>query len=84
MIVSLLAAIVLMADTPAAAPPAAPPVSAKKKLTKEGMVCRNEAVLGSKLPRRVCSTPEQDAARKAADRELAEYMQHSTRLPPSN
>jgi hypothetical protein len=87
MIVSLLAAVTLMADTPAAASaaaPAAPPGSDQKKLAKKGMLCRNEPVLGSKLPKRVCYTPEQAEERRAADRELTEYMQHSSRLPPSN
>jgi hypothetical protein len=91
MILSMLAAVVLMADTPAAAaaaeaapPPAAPPVSSRQKLTKQGMVCRNQPVLGSKMPKKVCTTPQEDAERKANDRELADYIQRSTRAPASN
>ena len=95
MILSLLAAAVLMADTPAAADaaqaapaqasaPAAPPGSDRKQLAKKGMVCHNEAVLGSKMPKRVCMTPEQAAERKQADRELTEQLQHSTRVSSGN
>jgi hypothetical protein len=83
MIVALLASVALLAEAvPAAQPtePAAPPVSGKQKLSKKGMICRNESVIGSKLPRRVCLTPEQDAERRQQDRELTEYMQHSTRV----
>jgi hypothetical protein len=90
MILSMLAAVVLMADTPAAAQateaaaPAAPAVSERKKLTKQGMICRSQPVLGSKLPKKVCTTPQEDAERKAADRELAEFMQQTTRAPSGN
>jgi hypothetical protein len=81
MIVPLLAAVMLFADaSSAAAAPPAPAPAGKVKLTKTGMICRNEAVIGSKLPKRVCLTPEEDAARRARDRELTEYMQHSTRV----
>jgi hypothetical protein len=82
MIAHLLAAVMLFADAAAAVPepPALAPMAAKPKLTKIGMICRNESVIGSKLPKRVCLTPEEDAARKARDRELTEYMQHSTRV----
>jgi hypothetical protein len=87
MLVSMLAAVVLMADTPAAAPadpPAAPPVSARKKLTREGMICRNEPVLGSKMPKRVCMTASEAAERQKADRELTERIQSSTRAATGN
>jgi hypothetical protein len=91
MLVSMLAAVVLMADTPAAAEapaqpaaPAAPPVSKRKQLAKKGMICHNEPVLGSKLPKRVCYTPEQAEERKALDRELTEYLQHSTHVASGN
>jgi hypothetical protein len=90
MLVSMLAAVVLMADTPAAAEapaqpaPAAPPVSKRKQLAKKGMLCHNEPVLGSKLPKRVCYTPEQAEERKALDRELTEYLQHSTHVASGN
>jgi hypothetical protein len=83
MIVALLASVVLLAEAAPAAQPAEPdrpPVSGKQKLAKQGMICRNESVIGSKLPRRVCLTPEEDARRRQQDRELTEYMQHSTRV----
>jgi hypothetical protein len=91
MLVTMLAAVVLMADTPAAAEatsqpaaPAAPPVSARKKLTREGMICRNEPVLGSKMPKRVCMTASEAAERQKADRELTERIQASTRAATGN
>ena len=79
MISAILAAAILLAETtPAAAGshPAATPVAAPgPKVNKDGMICHTEEVLGSRIPTRVCMTPEQEAQRRQQDREMTEHMQ---------
>jgi hypothetical protein len=86
MISSVLAAALLMAQAapdaagaqvPMAAAPAAPaPVAAKgPKVNKDGLVCHTEEVLGSRIPKRICFTPEQLADRKQQDQETLERLQ---------
>jgi hypothetical protein len=87
MIIALFAATVLMADSttamqtaPAAAgaqPPAAAATeqTAKPKAQANALICRNEPVLGSRLPTKRCRTTEQMAAQKQEDQANLEKMQ---------
>lgn len=88
MILALLAASVLMADstialqaTPAPtgaqaqATAATAEQSAKTKPSGNTLVCRNEPVLGSRLPTKRCRTTEQMAAQKQEDQANLEKMQ---------
>ena len=85
MIIALLAATVLMADsttalqtTPAptgAQAQAAVEQNAKPKAAGNTLVCKNEPVLGSRLPTRRCRTTEQMAAQKQEDQANLEKMQ---------
>jgi hypothetical protein len=72
MIVAVVGALVLALQAtapvePAAAPPAATaPAPAPKPDDSQKIVCRNETVLGSIIPKRVCLTQANwDAARQA-------------------
>ena len=87
MIIALFAATVLMADsttalqaaTNAAQPQAAAEQNAKP--TKQGsnaLVCRNEPVLGSRLPTKRCRTTEQMAAQKQEDQANLDKMQRTS------
>ena len=83
MILALLAATVLMADVvsapqPTATPPAAgvqPTAKVDRRVNKLGLICRNEAVLGSRFPKKVCFTPEALAERTREDRANLELDQ---------
>ena len=82
MIGVLFAAAVLLAETtPAAADnpaDAAPPAAVKAppvKVNKDGKVCHTEEVLGSRIPKRVCFTPEEEADRAQQDRLNLQHMQ---------
>ena len=76
MITIIFAAAALLAEvTPAAPPPAAPPAAAATpvakpdpRVNKLGLICRNEAVLGSRFPKKVCFTPADLAVRTQDDR----------------
>jgi hypothetical protein len=65
----------------AAQPPAATPPQAKQMIVQDkaaedaddqkGIFCSTEKTLGSNIPRRVCTTPEQrEARRKASEADL--------------
>jgi hypothetical protein len=89
MIIALLAATVLMADsTPAmqAAPTttAAPnaqatsataPENAKPKKEGSALICRNEPTLGTRLPTKKCRTAEQIAQQRLEDQADLDKMQ---------
>ena len=87
MIIALLAATVLMADsTPAlqaattAAQPQAVATTAEqntkpKKPASNALVCKNEPVLGSRLPTKRCRTTEQMAAQQQEDQANLEKAQ---------
>jgi hypothetical protein len=88
MILAILAATVLMADSTTAmqtapAPAGAQPPAAAateqtakpKKQANNTLVCRNEPVLGSRLPTKRCRTTEQMAAQKQEDQANLEKMQ---------
>jgi hypothetical protein len=42
---------------------------------KDGLICRKEAVLGSRMKTKVCETPEQARQRVADDRDMVEKAQ---------
>jgi hypothetical protein len=86
MMIALLAATVLMADSAAAlqaAPAAAAPTPAAtatpnaKPAQADGnkLVCRNEPTLGSRLPTKKCSTAAEIAQRRLEDRANLEKLQ---------
>jgi hypothetical protein len=80
MISLVLAAALFAAAEPAAAPAAAaaPAKSAKaEKANKDGMICRKEAVIGSRMKTRTCMTQEQWDARAVEDRDLVEQAQRN-------
>lgn len=91
MIIALFAATVLMADsttalqaasttTTAAQPQAvtATEQNAKpKKPASNALVCRNEPVLGSRLPTKRCRTQEQMAAQQQQDQADLDKMQRT-------
>ena len=82
--ISLVLAAVLMAGAPAAADaaPAAAPAKAAKAETpnKDGLVCRKEPVLGSRMKTRVCLTQAEWDQRQAQDREMLEQAQRGKPL----
>ncbi|MEW5688324.1 MAG: hypothetical protein AB1942_25685 [Pseudomonadota bacterium] len=83
MISLVLAAALFAAAEPAAAPAAAatPTKSAKvEKPNKDGMICRKEAVIGSRMKARTCMTQDQWDARAAEDRDLVEQAQRNKPL----
>ena len=81
MIIALFAATVLMADSTTAlqAVPAQAQATAeqtaKPKAQANALICRNEPVLGSRLPTKRCRTTEQMAAQKQEDQANLEKMQ---------
>jgi len=85
MISMMLAVALLLADAaaqPAAAEPAGAEQAAKKaKTNKDGLICKNEPVLGSRMKTKLCMTAEQWEERKASDRETLERQQ---RINPPN
>jgi hypothetical protein len=93
MIIALFAATVLMADSTTAlqaasttttnaaqtqAVAATAEANAKpKKQANNALVCRNEPVLGSRLPTKRCRTPEQMAAQQQQDQADLDKMQRT-------
>lgn len=53
-----------------------------ESVARTGLVCRNEMVTGTRLPRRVCTTAKQRSESAKAARGVAEHMQR--RGFPSN
>ena len=58
----------------AAAAPAAEQTSPSAKPGKNGKVCKNEDVTGSRMKKRICQTPEQWEARERAAREMVREL----------
>jgi hypothetical protein len=86
MFVALMFATALMAETPKdtpaqAAQTAAAPAKTAKVDNKDGVVCKNEAVIGSKMPKRTCYNKAQMDAKAASDRDELDHMQRSVQLP---
>ena len=84
MISALFAAAILLAETtPAAAPaamPAAPQATADgapavAKVKRDDMLCKQEEVLGTRIPKKVCYTRAEQEARSQQDRQNVERMQ---------
>ncbi len=49
------------------------------KENTEGLICKSEKVLGSKIPKKVCRTPEQMEAEMLATQDAARRMRTSGR-----
>ena len=91
MILALLAATVLMADSttamqaaPAVSSPAtqgaaatAPDNAKPKKQANTGLICRNEPTLGTRLPTKKCRTAEQIAQQRQEDQANLDKMQRT-------
>lgn len=79
MISLVLAAALFAAAEPAAAPAVAPPAKAAKveKVNKDGLICRKEAQIGSRMKTRTCMTQEQWDARAVDDRDMVEQAQRN-------
>jgi hypothetical protein len=45
------------------------------KLNKDGLVCHNQYVIGSRIPQKLCYTPAQEEERRREDQETAMQMQ---------
>ncbi|HEY8618394.1 hypothetical protein [Phenylobacterium sp.] len=79
MIAITFAATLLLADAAAQAATPTPVASSapakKEKVNKDGLVCKKEAVLGSRMPTKVCMTAEQWEERKASDRDNVDRQQ---------
>ena len=78
MMIVFVAAAILADVTPAASPAAASAPLAVKvdhRINKLGLICRNEAVLGSRFPKKVCFTPADLAERTQDDRAHLEREQ---------
>lgn len=83
MISLVLAAALFAAAEPAAAPAtAAPPAKSAKveKVNKDGLICRKEAQIGSRMKTRTCLTQDQWDARAIEDRDLVEQAQRNKPL----
>ena len=70
MIIAALASLVLMAE---AAPPAAQPVA--PGADKPKLICKKVTPIGSRMPTKVCQTPEQIAQERADAKQLTQDMQ---------
>ena len=46
---------------------------------KDRMVCKTEALIGSRVPKRVCATPAEWEARRREDREQLDAMQRASK-----
>jgi hypothetical protein len=77
MLIAMLAAVALMADaTPAAAAAATPaPTVAAKAADPDPVICKNEAVVGSRLPKKVCMRKSDADLRRQADQDATAKIQ---------
>ena len=77
MISLVLAAALFAAGEPAAAQAAstAAPPAKSAKAEKDGLVCRKEAVAGSRMKSRICMTQAEWDQRQRDDREMVEKAQ---------
>jgi len=82
--ISLVFAAMLQAGAPAAAQAPAPPPAkaAKAKPGPNDMVCKREAVLGSRMKERICMTQGEWDARQEQDREDLNKSQTQQPLRP--
>ena len=62
--------------TPSTNVPGVRVIAAKPlKLNKDGLVCHNQMVIGSRIPQKLCYTPAQEEERAREDRETMNLMQ---------
>ena len=81
LIAALAAGLVLMAET-TATPPAAPTVGqAVATPEKPKLVCHKITPLGSRMPKKVCQTPEEIAQERADAKEMLRDMQKGSVEP---
>ena len=80
MIALALVMAVLAADTPAAAAAAKAPAAKEAKANKDGLVCRKEAVIGSRMKSRVCLTQAEWDQRQADSRQDLDAAQRNRPL----
>ncbi len=80
-LLTLTAALALHASsTPAAAaaePAPAEPI--KTSATAERQICKTEALIGSRVPKRVCATKREWEARRREDKEALDSMQRASK-----
>ncbi|PZQ60634.1 MAG: hypothetical protein DI570_13820 [Phenylobacterium zucineum] len=55
--------------------PTPPKAVVAGKVDKDGLVCRKETVLGSRMKTKICETPAQAAQRALDDRDMVEKAQ---------
>ncbi|HEY9233787.1 MULTISPECIES: hypothetical protein [Phenylobacterium] len=83
LIAVLTAALALHASSAAPATPAASPEPPKAQVAqvadKDRMVCKTEALAGSRVPKRVCATKGEWEARRAEDKEHLDAMQRASK-----
>ena len=90
MIIALLAATVLMADSTTAMQAAPAPSNTSqatsatteqtakpKKQANNTLICKNEPTLGTRLPTKKCRTPAQIAAQQLEDQQNLDKMQRT-------
>lgn len=77
MISLMLATALLLGDGSAFTLAQAPAAAEEKKpaVNKDGLICKKERVVGSRMPTKICMTPAQWEERKAMDREAVDKMQ---------
>jgi hypothetical protein len=63
------------ANAPATTAAEKPENTSAPKPDKNGKICHKEAVLGSRMPVRICETPDEIASRKASAREMVDAAQ---------
>ena len=68
-------ALMLAEATPAAETPPAAPAAKAQKVDRDGKVCHNEEIVGSRIPKRVCYTQAESEARSQQDRQTIERLQ---------
>jgi hypothetical protein len=82
-IFTLAAALVLQAaaapEASAAKPADAVVADAPAAPSKSRQVCKTEALIGSRVPKRVCATPAEWEARRRDDREHLDAMQRASK-----
>ncbi len=81
MFILSLAATLMMAASSPSAPADAAPAAPVAKSDKDRMVCKTEALAGSRVPKKVCATKGEWDARRQADRDQLEKAQRAASAP---
>jgi hypothetical protein len=84
MIIVMLAAVALLADTTPAAAATAQPVAAPARKADSDIICHKETTLGSIVPTKVCYSKAEYEANKRESRATVEHMQANTPGPRGN